>query len=231
MQVELGTAVGAAVAVAFAGALVAAWRRPGPRTTSALQHFAAGLIFAAAAAEVLPGMMHGGAVIPQVVGGAAGIVAMLVVREVGSRAQGPVALVSMIGVDILVDGLVLGLAFAAGAREGLVLAIALSVELLFLGLAVATAFGPRVPRWKSVGATLAMALLLPVGALLGAPAAQLSPQMLGGLFAFALIALLYLVTEELLVEAHEVADTPWSTALFFVGFLLLILVEEAIPGG
>jgi ZIP family zinc transporter len=43
-----------------------------------------------------------------------------------------------------------------------------------------------------------------------------------------LIALLYLVTEELLVEAHEVPDRPWVTATFFAGFLVLLLLEETI---
>ena len=50
--------------------------------------------------------------------------------------------------------------------------------------------------------------------------------MLTGFFAFGLIALLYLVTEELLIEAHEIPDRPWVTALFFAGFLLLMVLEE-----
>lgn len=70
--------------------------------------------------------------------------------------------------------------------------------------------------------------VLPIGALLAAPIATLSPPVVKGFFAFGLIALLYLVTEELLIEAHEVPDRPWVTALFFVGFLLLFLLEEAI---
>jgi ZIP family zinc transporter len=37
-------------------------------------------------------------------------------------------------------------------------------------------------------------------------------------------ALLYLVTEELLVEAHEVAETPWAAAMFFAGFLLFLVL-------
>ena len=52
---------------------------------------------------------------------------------------------------------------------------------------------------------------------------------LAGLFALGaagLAALLYLVTEELLVEAHEVpeVETPLVTAMFFVGFLLFLLL-------
>ena len=43
---------------------------------------------------------------------------------------------------------------------------------------------------------------------------------------FGLMALLYLVTEELLVEAHEKPDSPLISAMFFVGFLALLLIEE-----
>ena len=40
------------------------------------------------------------------------------------------------------------------------------------------------------------------------------------------MALLYLVTEELLVEAHEKPDTPLISSMFFVGFLALLTLEE-----
>jgi ZIP family zinc transporter len=37
--------------------------------------------------------------------------------------------------------------------------------------------------------------------------------------------LLYLATEELLVEAHEVPETTFATATFFGGFLVLMLID------
>ncbi|MNT82947.1 hypothetical protein D3C72_2227490 [compost metagenome] len=74
-----------------------------------------------------------------------------------------------------------------------------------------------------------LALLLPLGGMLGAPIAMLGAFWLTAFLAFGLIALLYLVTEELLVEAHEGGkDTPLATAMFFVGFLLLLLLEEGM---
>lgn len=42
---------------------------------------------------------------------------------------------------------------------------------------------------------------------------------------FGLAALLYLVTEELLVEAHDVKETHHAAAMFFVGFLTLIVID------
>ena len=135
----------------------------------------------------------------------------------------------VIGIDILIDGLVLGIGFAAGPKVGLLLTIALTIEVLFLGLTVATELSESVrSRAKVISITSALVLLLPIGALLGAPVALLPSSLLTGFFAFGLIALLYLVTEELLVEAHETPDRPWVTAMFFVGFLALLLLEEVI---
>jgi ZIP family zinc transporter len=42
------------------------------------------------------------------------------------------------------------------------------------------------------------------------------------------MALLFLVTEELLVEAHERPDTAFISAMFFVGFLALLTIEEIL---
>ena len=48
------------VGAAALGAGVAAWRRPGPQLTSGIQHFAAGVVFAALAGEVLPDLRRAG---------------------------------------------------------------------------------------------------------------------------------------------------------------------------
>lgn len=215
--------------VTVLGAAIATWRRPGELATSALQHFAAGVVFAAAAVEILPNLKHAGSPWPVVIGGGAGVVVMLAIEELGRRTKGQSALITLIAVDVLIDGLVLGLAFASGEKAGILLTVALTLEVLFLGLALAAELGEeRMPAARIIAITAAIALLLPIGALLAAPIATLSPPVVKGFFAFGLIALLYLVTEELLVEAHEVPDRPWVTALFFVGFLLLFLLEEAI---
>ena len=214
---------------AIAGAAVAGNTRPGPNLVSAIQHFAAGVVFAAAAGEILPDVMHRGSPLATVIGGAIGVGVMLLVKQLENWAKGPVGLLAAIGIDILIDGLVLGIGFAAGPKVGLLLTIALTIEVLFLGLTVANELGESVrSRAKIVAITAALALLLPIGALLGTPIALLPDPILTGFFAFGLIALLYLVTEELLVEAHETPDRPWVTAMFFAGFLVLLLLEEAI---
>jgi ZIP family zinc transporter len=52
----------------------------------------------------------------------------------------------------------------------------------------------------------------------------LSGGFLAGILGFGVASLLYLVTEELLVEAHEEPDTPLIAATFFVGFLLPLVM-------
>lgn len=219
----------APAAAAVLGAAVAVSARPGPDLVSAIQHFAAGVVFAAAAGEILPDVMHAGSPVATIVGGLIGVGVMLLVKPLETLVKGPLGLLTMIGVDILIDGLVLGIAFAAGVKAGLLLTLALTVEILFLGLTVANELGETVQsRLKIIGITAALVLLLPVGALLAVPVASFPAPVLTGFFAFGLIALLYLVTEELLIKAHETPDRPWVTAMFFVGFLLLLVLEEAV---
>lgn len=211
------------------GAAIALYRRPGDAAMRIIHHFTAGIVFAAAATEILPDLKQQ-SLWAVLLGGAAGVLMMLLVRRLGERAQGPVGFVTTVGVDIFIDGLVLGIAFAAGAKAGLLLTLALTLEVLFLGLSIVgdlrDFFGQRIKAILAIGG---LALLLPLGGMLGAPIAMLGAFWLTAFLAFGLIALLYLVTEELLVEAHEGGkDTPLATAMFFVGFLLLLLLEEGM---
>lgn len=216
-------------AAAIIGAIVAVNLRPGPVLVSAIQHFAAGVVFAAAAGEILPDVVHGGSPLATLVGGTAGVIVMLLVKQLEGVVKGPAGLLLAIGIDVLIDGLVLGIGFAAGAKAGILLTIALTIEVLFLGLTVANELSETLTsKLRIIGVTAALVLLLPAGALLAIPVGTLPGPVLTGFFAFGLIALLYLVTEELLIEAHEVPDRPWVTAMFFAGFLILLTLEEVI---
>ena len=79
---------------------------------------------------------------------------------------------------------------------------------------------------KVLAVVAGLAVLLPIGAAVGIPVSHLPNFWLAAFFSFGLVALLYLVTEELLVEAHSVPERPWVTSLFFVGFLLILLLDE-----
>ncbi|CAM3048248.1 MULTISPECIES: ZIP family metal transporter [Bacteria] len=209
------------------GAIAAVVRRPGAAFTSAMQHLAAGVVFAAAATEILPQVKHEASPTATLIGGAAGVAVMLALKGFEERFEGPAALLGAIGIDLLIDGLVLGLAFVAGAKAGILLTVALTLEVLFLGVTLTTELGETMRSRLRVVLTVAgLALLLPIGSLAALPVATLSPVVIAGFLSFGLMALLYLVTEELLVEAHEKPDSPLISAFFFIGFLALLALEE-----
>ena len=232
-------------AATLIGGVVAAFRPPGARLQSVIQHFAAGVVFAAVAGELLPELMHEAAPLPTVLGFALGVGLMLGVKrltegkpaEVGSAESDALevegstrGLVATVAVDVAVDGLLVGVGFAAGTEAGILLTIALSLEVLFLALATAAALvRAGASRTRVLGTTAGLVVLLVAGATVGGLAAGvLTGGLLAAVLAFGVAALLYLVTEELLVEAHETRDTPLATATFFAGFLALLLLEMAL---
>ena len=152
------------VLAATIGAAATVWRKPGAQLTSIVQHFAAGVVFAAAAGELLPDMLHDkGAVAPVILGAAAGVALMLAIRAASKRVGKSAGQIAVTGIDVLIDGFVVSLGFIAGAGQGLLLTVALSIELLFLGLTVALALGSAGSSgMRVVVATAGVALLLPI---------------------------------------------------------------------
>lgn len=237
------------VLTAAAGATFAAFQPPGPRLRSAIQHFAAGVVFSVVAVELLPDVTRVHDLFEIGWTFAAGLALMLGVEWLGKRLTGSesaqtvdgeqVALGTVaqgggasagqligIAVDVLIDGLLIGIAFAAGAKKGVLLTAALSLELLSLGMAIAASLTARqASRARTILIPTGIALLIIVGAVVGDTVLRgASEHTLAGVLSFGSAALLYLVTEELLVEAHESAETTFATTMFFVGFLLFLLL-------
>lgn len=52
--------------------------------------------------------------------------------------------------------------------------------------------------------------------------------MLAGVLAFGAVAFMYLATEELLVEAHARGETAVGSTAFYVGFLVILVIEQAL---
>ena len=217
------------------GGIIAAHRSPGPRLRSTVQHVAAGVVFAACAGELLPDIVRRQQPWEVALGFGLGIAAMLAVRTLtkerddGNPHVAPFGLLLVLGVDVLLDGLLVGIGFAAGAEEGMLLSIALTLEFLFLGLSASAALSAaRASRTMVLLTPLSLALVLATGAAAGALLLRgVSSGVMEVVLSFGLAALLYLVTEELLVEAHEVPETPLATAAFFIGFLALTLFQMA----
>ncbi len=239
---ELGTVgllVVFPVLAAVIGAVVAAFRAPGARLTSGVQHFAAGAVLAAVALDVLPGLSKQGHLAIATAGFAVGAAILLGVRQLEThgeaaaeqRATGlPIGLLVAVGLDLLLDGILVGLSVATlGRTQGVVLTIALTLVLLPLALSVTVELARRgmgavraalVPPLLSLALVIgAIAAVLVLGS---APAA-----LLAGILGFGVAALLFLATEELLVEAHETVDTPLLAAMFFIGFFALYVLDAS----
>ncbi|MCX6213587.1 transporter [Spirosoma sp.] len=228
------------------GGLLALSVRFGMQARSAILHFAAGVVFSVVAVEILPDVVRLHDPWLTVLGFSLGIGLMLLIRRLTespkkassegepptgtlSNQQGgvfPVAFLLAIGVDLFIDGLLLGIGFAAGAKEGILLALALGVEVLSLGLATATSLTDEgVSRARIIRLLLSLSALFFASTVGGATLLHNLPETgLDIVLSFGLAALLFLVTEELLVEAHEGPEKPWLTATFFAGFLLFLIL-------
>lgn len=235
IQVILGYTTIPAIAILLGGG-IAVFHNPGPKARSIVQHFAAGVVFAAVAAELLPAMTRDQHLPPLIVGFLCGVGVMLIVSwlvdrlESGPDRKGgrsPTGLLLGVAIDVFVDGLLLGASFAAGRETGVLITLALTLELVFLGLSTSAALGRAGKKARyALTILLTLALLLFGGTTVGGSLlAGLSGDPLVGVLAFATAALLYLVTEELLVEAHDIADTALATAMFFMGFLALLVID------
>jgi zinc transporter, ZIP family len=227
-----------AVAMIAAGT-AAAYRAPGMAMRSAVLHLAAGVVFAVVAVEFLPVLLDARAPLVTTVGFAAGTAAMLSIgsltrwadsrsarRGEATRAL-PYDLLFGTGVDIVIDGLMLGIGFAAGAEAGFLLTVALAIELASLGLATASTLTNRgIGLGRTIVIVADLALLFTACAAGGGLLLEdVQGRALALILAFGSAALLFLVTEQLLTEAHEMPESPLLTATFFLGFILLLLLE------
>src|SRR5512143_2891010 len=118
LQVLLVSAI--PVGAAFIGATIAAVRPPGRVARSSIQHFAAGVIFAVVAVELLPEVRRGHDPLEAGWTFAAGVIFMLAINKVVKRfnhqgehagGSGPsLGQLVPIGVDLVLDGVLIGIA-------------------------------------------------------------------------------------------------------------------------
>jgi zinc transporter, ZIP family len=215
------------------GSFVAVRRTPPDSLVAGVQHLAAGVVMAAVAVEVLPDLRDRGPLWLVVIGFCCGV-ALLVILE---RFEGeepeegtgviPVSFLVVLGVDLFVDGLLVGAGAVVSTGTAIVVTIALTLEVLFLGVATSLQLSAAgVAKTRAALITSSLTILIGIGAILGAlvlPRAGAAT--LTVVLALAAAALLWLVVEELLVEAHETAHKSWMAVMFFVGFLLIYCLE------
>jgi ZIP family zinc transporter len=225
------------VASIIVGGVTGLIKKPSRAFTSAVLHFAAGVVFSVVAVELLPDIIKQHKPVEVGIGFGLGIATMLLIKHfveklenkdensVGKKSL-PMGLLIAMGIDLLIDGLLLGVGFAAGNKEGILLSVALALEVFSLGLAVTLACARSfLTKRKTLFILVVLGITFFIGAILGITLlGGLSQEMLELVLSFGLAALLFLITEELLTEAHEEKESPWQTACFFGGFLLFLLI-------
>ena len=209
-------------------------------------HLAAGVVFAVVAVNLLPEIQRRALVTDVVLGFVLGIATMLVIDKVLDRLRDDVtapeagaekvsttpsgkielSLLAAVAIDFLLDGLLLGVGFAAGAKIGILLALAEAAEQLSVGLALAGELtNAGVARSRVIFIVSGLGSLVFVTAVLGATVLSgLTGGAMEVVLSFGLAALLYLVTQELLREAFEEKETATSTVMFFAGFLVFLVI-------
>jgi ZIP family zinc transporter len=225
------------------GALITLRSKPTSQVKSLVRHIAAGLVFAAATIELLPSLLKDKQPLATIVGFALGVGLLLAVnrllgghyhgdkdethehQHVENEAGGSLTgLMTAIYIDLGIDGLLIGIGFATGVVEGRLLTLALTIEAIFIGLSIVAScreHGMSISKSFLVAGSTGVVLAL--GALIGASVLSgLHGAFHQAVLAFGVAALLYLVTEELLVEAHETPDEPVEVVGFFTGFLLIL---------
>ncbi|WCR09845.1 hypothetical protein JHW45_12250 [Paracoccus stylophorae] len=245
------------------GAVIAAYatRSETSTLTSYVQHFAAGLIIAAATLDLIPEAIELGGGLSLIIGFVVGTAFMLMIRALlirfghshspgrghdhsshdhsghshapvhdaahaGADASINFRLVTALAIVVLIDGAIIGVAVSAGGAGALLIAVALSIELLFVAASTAgstRAGGGSIGR--SIGVSAFVAIMMPIGAVLGALvfAGVSAPMLVMGL-GFGAAALLFTAVAELLVEAYEIKESTGTIAMAAAGFLLFLIL-------
>ena len=223
-----------AVVLLLGGVLALFWS-PSKTLIGLIQHLAAGIILAALTIEVFPEMRRGATEqAGLIISFAVGVMFMYGVKLMGNhleaRGQSKTALqrfnyglIITVFIDAALDGLTIGAGFAAGDKVGFALALGLSVEMLFLSMSMIsdTINGARI-LWLSAGLSLAISICAVLGYYILSAS---STTAIAIALAFSAAALLYLVTEELLIEAHEQEEKSYSMLVLFAGFILFWVIS------
>jgi len=144
----------------------------------------------------------------------------------------PFSFLAAIVVDSFMDGFLIGITGAAGPGATIIMAGSLSVEMSFVGLTLATACH-GMPYAKAIPAALAGPITLVIGSILGGLlTTQIAgdPATLAGIMGFGTSALLFMVAEELLLEAHEDGEHVWWVDVqLYTGFYWGFMSTKFLP--
>jgi ZIP family zinc transporter len=224
-----------------------------------MQHFASGVVLSAMTIELVPVILEPSAPMLPVCGGFVLGIAFFVslhnalghrhARALGNGHENPFvdkateyiqygireatvpwATIIPTLADFMSDGVLAGLSFGIGARAGVMIVLAIALEMASVGPAVFTRMKSwRVATGTAIGVMLFLAACLyGTGVIAFAYAAELyGTALFYLLMAFACSACLWLAFEDLVMMAHESGDEKWLvTVLFFIGFFGPMALEK-----
>ncbi|XRB20076.1 zinc transporter [Pseudoscourfieldia marina] len=157
-------------------------------------------------------------------------------RSLRIHAVFPTVMCAAVALDGFVDGSLIGMSGAIlDLKAAILLSVSLTVEMSFLGATLGLALIPAKSSTRVALSTFSFAsLAIPFGgtiaSLLGSMVRE-HIEIKVGFLSFGTAALLFLVTEELLLDAHDDGRRHlpfWVDLLFFLGFLLSVVASIAV---
>ena len=218
------------------GGLLGSRIRPGKRFRGVVAHLVGGLVLGIAAADLMPAASNSAHPLALAIGFCLGFSLLLVINAVledpddssEHRRPRPMLLLMLpFLVDSLIDGLVVGISSSAAEQQWVIpVAVALEMGLATLGLG--TLLGRGAGRWRSgvSGVLMALTYLIGLSTSLSITNGLQGPALTGTL-AFGTAALIYLVVEEVMKEAHARGedDSGLVNVAFFIGLLCIWLLD------
>ncbi len=240
----LATGVGGTAVGGLAAALLG---RPSRRVSSTTLGFAAGVMLAIVGLDLFPEAIRRGGLLFTSLGLILGVGLIYVLdlllphshanfadRESRRRARFTrTALLIGFGVALhnFPEGVAVGSGYALGTGFGLAVVTLIFFQNVPEGLAVAAPYLIAGHTWRrAVGLTALAGLPQMAGSLVGAAASAVSPAVLSLSLAFSGGAMLFIVGDELLPEAHELAEGH-TAALGLVAGVLAGMVLTALLAG
>ena len=133
---------------------------------------------------------------------------------------------------ILLVGFLSGLSFHAKPIAGYIMAGATCIEMGFLGITFVGTLQASASRFKLAAICFVPLVTMLFGGFLSGVIGEVvrpGTAVFEGLIAFCIVALLFLVTQELLAGAHENLEGKeivWVNMMIFLGILIVIAVER-----
>lgn len=233
----LATGLGAIIVLLFG--------KPSPRVLSAMLGFAAGVMIAISAFNLMQGAAEVGSTATAIIGFAAGVLLMFALdfvvphSHIGSAQPDKSAhpdeasstalkmgYLIFLGIALhnLPEGLAIGAGYSTGGAMGLSIALAIALHDVPEGMATAVPLLlGGAGRLKAVVLTTISGLMTPVGTLLGSAAFLASPSLVSISLAFSAGAMVYIASDELIPQSHSFHSHLANFGLlagFVLGFML-----------